>query len=148
MFLGEVSDVLLGFLGSDGGLAELGSLPSEGLQTDHDGVEVLALPQVDGLEGLLGGNAAGLGAVHKLVDVLHALEGHLRLLDLLDLAGFQGVDQLAKQLAVLEHLVEIVHVSRLADVSSCDQGNPVQAFYSLLFAVLGIDLRLGLGGNS
>lgn len=71
-------------------------LPSEGLDADDHRVKVLFLPQVNGLEGLLGGHAACLGSVHKVVDVFHALEGHAGGLDLLDMAGLQGVDDPVK----------------------------------------------------
>lgn len=66
-------------------------LPAEGLQADDDRVEVLSLPQVDGLEGFLRGHAQRLDNLEENVDVLHALERHLTLVDLLHRAGLDVV---------------------------------------------------------
>lgn len=140
LLLGEVADVLLRLFWANGRLIKLRSLPSQRLQADNNRVEVLSLPKVHSLEGLLSGHAAGLSTLHEGVDVLHALEGHGGGLDLLDLTGLEGVNHLAQQLSVLQGFVEIVGVSRLVDVGACDDGDPFQALGGLLFAVFCVDL--------
>lgn len=53
LLLAEVAHVLLGLLGSDGRFAKVSGLPAQRLQADNDRVQVLTLPQVHALEGLL-----------------------------------------------------------------------------------------------
>lgn len=66
-------------------------LSSQGLQADDHWVEVLPLPKVNSLEGLLSGDAHRAGAVQEGVDVLHALERHLWLVDFLHWSGLDFV---------------------------------------------------------
>lgn len=68
-------------------------LSPERLKTDDDRVEVLSLPEVDRLEGFLSGDTHGSSSLKESVDVLHTLEGHLTLVDLLHGARFQCIDQ-------------------------------------------------------
>jgi len=105
LFLSELASVLIGFLRADRGLSVLGCLfkrnnlieisslkilnfemkylATESLKADDDRVEILLFPQVDSLEELLGRNAHIPGSLQEGVDVLHALESHLGLLNFL-----------------------------------------------------------------
>ena len=67
-----------------------------GLKADDHAVEVLLLPEVHSLEELIRRHAQGLGRRQEAVDVLHALEGHLALLDLLHRARLDLVHQAGK----------------------------------------------------
>ncbi|KAF4518353.1 hypothetical protein B566_EDAN007080, partial [Ephemera danica] len=105
LLLAELSHVLVSLLGSNAGQTVVASLrkysrnESRNKQAslcspmlvlsenaNDDGVEVLSLPQVDGLEGFLRGHAQLARHVQERVDVLHALEGHGALVDFLDAA--------------------------------------------------------------
>lgn len=108
LLLGEFSYVLVGFFGAYGEFTVVGRLPSERLQADDHRVKVLLLPQVDGLEGLLRRDAQLLRSLEECVYILHALEGHGRLIDLLDGPGLDGVHKLAEQSAVPEDFVEVL----------------------------------------
>lgn len=57
LLLGEISNILVGFLRPDGRLSEVTRLPAEGLQASDDRIQILLLPKVDSLEGLLRGDA-------------------------------------------------------------------------------------------
>lgn len=148
LLVAELAFVLVGFLGSDRWLAILTGFPAQRLQADDYRVEVLPFPQVHGLEGLLRWNAELLGTLEEGRDVLHALEGHLAGVDLLDRTGFDRVGQVTQQDAILEHLVEVVHLAGGVDRFAGHFLDPFQTFRGELFAVFGVDLSLGLGGES
>lgn len=74
-------------------------------------------------------------------DILHALESHLALVDLLHGAGLQTVDQSAQQSTVLQHLEEILHVPRGANGFAGDLLDPLQALLRQLIAVFGVNLK-------
>ena len=65
-------------------------------------MEVLLLPQVHRLEELVRTDAQVLGRRQEAVDILHALEGHLALLDLLDGAGLDLVHQAGTKKRICE----------------------------------------------
>lgn len=71
-------------------------LSSKRLQANDHRIQVLAFPQVNSLEGLLGWYTEGLGALHELVDVFHALECHGRRLNFPDCSRFQGIGNSGK----------------------------------------------------
>lgn len=144
----ELALVLVRLLRPDRRLAVLAGLATERLQADHHRVEVLPLPQVHRLEGFLRRHAKLLRALQERRDVLHALERHLARVDLLDRAGLDRVRQVAQQNAVLEHLVEVVHLAARVDRLPGDLLDPIQTLGGQLFAVLGVDLSLGFGGKS
>jgi len=148
LLLRELTHVAGCLLGPDAGLAEFRSLPAEGLQTDNDAVEVLPLPQVDGLEGLRVRHPERLGVGREGVDVLHALEGHGARLDLLHGSRLQYVDQTAEHLTVPEDLEEVVRIPFGADVLPENFLDPVQRLFGRLLRVLGVDLGVGLCGKS
>lgn len=116
-------------------------LATQRLQADNHRVQILALPQVDALEGLLGGDTEVLGAREEGRDVLHALEGHFAVVDLLDGAGLQGVGQLAQDDAILEHLEEVVGVAGCVNGLLGDGLDPLEALLGQLLAVLGVNLQ-------
>jgi len=147
LLLGELAHVLRGLLGADGGLPEVRALPAEGLETDDDAVEVLPLPEVDGLEGLRLCDAQALGVGGEGVDVLHALEGHRARLDLLHGARLQHVDQAAENLSILEDLVEVVLVAIGVDVLAENFLDPVEHLSGGLLRVLGVHLSVSLGSK-
>ena len=68
-------------------------LATESLEADDDGIEILPLPQIDGLEELLRGHAESLGRFQERVDVLHALESHFALLNALDDPWLHNIGQ-------------------------------------------------------
>lgn len=148
LLVGELALVLVRFLGSDRGLAVLAGLATQRLQADHNRVKVLPFPQVHRLEGFLRGHAELLGALEERRDVLHALERHLARVDLLHRAGLDRVRQVTQQHAVLEHLVEVVHLAAGVDRLPGDLLDPFQTFGGQLFAVFGVDLSLGFGSES
>lgn len=148
LFVAELALVLVRFLGPDRRLAILTGFPAERLQADDDRVQVLPLPQVHGLEEFLRWDAELFRRLQEGGDVLHALEGHLAGVDLLDRAGIDRVRQVAQQHAVLEHLVEVVHLAGGVDRLAGDFLDPFQTLGCQLFAVFGVDLSLGFGSES
>lgn len=148
LFVGELAFVLVRLLGSDRWLSVLAGLATERLQADDHRVEVLPLPEVHRLEGFLWWHAKLLRTLQEGRDVLHALERHLAGVDLLHRSGFDRVGQVTQQHAVLEHLVEVVHLAGCVDRFAGDLLDPFQTFGGQFFAVLGVDLSLGLGGES
>lgn len=144
----ELTLVLVRLLGSDRWLSVLAGLATKRLQADDHRVEVLSLPEVNRLEGFLWWHAELLRTLQEGRDVLHALERHLAGVDLLHRSGFDRVGQVTQQHAVLEHLVEVVHLAGCVDRFAGDLLDPFQTFGGQFFAVLGVDLSLGLGSES
>lgn len=144
----ELALVLVRLLGSDRWLSVLAGLAAKRLQADDHRVEVLPFPEVHRLEGFLWWYAKLLRTLQEGRDVLHALERHLAGVDLLHRSGFDRVGQVTQQHAVLEHLVEVVHLAGCVDRFAGDLLDPFQTFGGQFFAVLGVDLSLGLGGES
>lgn len=144
----ELALVLVGLLRSDRRLAVLAGLATQRLQADDHRVEVLPFPEVHRLEGFLWGHAELLRTLQEGRDVLHALERHLAGVDLLHRAGLDRVGQVTQQHAFLEHLVEVVHLAGCVDRLARHLLDPFQTFRGQLFAVLGVDLSLGFGGES
>lgn len=68
-------------------------------------------------------------------NVFHALEGHCALVDFLDGSGFQRVDELAEENAVLQDLEEVVHVAAGVDRLASDFLDPFEALGSQFVAV-------------
>lgn len=116
-------------------------LSAERLQTYHNGIKVLSFPQIHSLEGFLRGHPQVFGSLQKGADVLHALEGHLALVDFLHAARFDVVHQSAKQRAVLQDFVEVIHVARCVEILVCDPADPLKDLLCELFAVFGINLK-------
>ena len=75
------------------------------MQAQGDLSDVALLEQVSSLEDLLLGHSVLLDGRLEALDVLHQLEVGSLLLDLLHRSGGDGVDQLAQDDAVLEHLL-------------------------------------------
>lgn len=148
LFIAELAFVLVRFLRSDRRLAILTGFPAERLKADHHRVQVLPFPQVHGLEEFLRGNAKLFRPLQEGGNVLHALEGHLAGVDLLDRAGIDRVGQVTQQDAILEHLVEVVHLAGGVDRFAGDFLDPFQTLGSELFAVFGVDLSLSFGSES
>lgn len=113
---------------------------SEGLEADDDRVEVLALPQVDRLEELLRRDTHLTGRLQEAVDVLHALERHRALLDLLHDARLHDVGELAEQGAVAQLLVDVVWVAGQVGGLAGQRVNPLHHFAGVLLVVLAHDL--------
>lgn len=148
LFVAELALVLVRFLWSDRRLAILTGFSAERLQADDHRVQVLPFPQVDGLEEFLRWNAELLGRLQEGGDVLHALEGHLAGVDLLDRSGIDCVGQVTQQDTVLQHLVEVVHLAGGVDRFAGDFLDPFQALGCELLAVFGVDLSLSFGSES
>lgn len=148
LFVAELTLVLVRLFGPDGRLSILSGFSAKRLKADDYRVEVLPFPQVDGLEGFLWWYAELLGALEEGGDVLHALEGHLAGVDLLDRTGFDRVGEVTQQDAILEHFVEIVHLAGGVDGFAGDFLDPFQTFCGELFAVFGVDLSLGFSSES
>lgn len=144
----ELAFVLVRFLWSDRWLSILTSFSAKRLKADDYRVEVLPFPQVNSLEGFLWWNSELLGTLEESGDVLHALEGHLAGVDLLDRTGFDRVGEVTQQDAILEHLVEVVHLAGGVDRFASDFLDPFQTFGCELFAVFGVDLSLGFSSES
>lgn len=85
----------------------------------------MPFPQVHSLESFLRGNAHLDGHLQEGVNVLHALERHLTFIDLLDGAGLDAVHHPAEQSAVLEDLIEVVHVTGGVEVLLGDDLDPL-----------------------
>lgn len=73
-------------------------------------------------------------------NVLHALECHLALIDLLHGARLQAIDQLTQQHSILEYLIEVLHVSGGAGGLTRDLLNPLETLRRQFIAILGVDL--------
>lgn len=144
----ELALVLVRLLRSNRGLAVLAGLAAERLQADDHRVEVLSLPEVHGLEGFLWWHTELLRTLQEGRDVLHALERHLAGVDLLHRTGLDRVRQVTQENAVLENFVEVVHLPGCVDRFAGDLLDPFQTLGGQFFAVLGVDLSLGLGGES
>lgn len=148
LFIAELTFVLVRFLRADRRLAILTGFPAERLQADDHRVQVLPFPQVDGLEEFLRGNAELFRRLQEGGNVLHALEGHLAGVDLLDCTGVDRVGQITQQDTVLEHLVEVVHLAGGVDRLGGHFFDPIQTLGCELFAVFGVDLSLSFGSES
>lgn len=144
----ELALVLVRFLGPNRRFAVFAGLATKRLQADDHRVEILPLPEVHRLEGFLWWHAKLLRTLQEGRNVLHALERHLAGVDLLHRSGFDRVGQVTQQHAVLEHLVEVVHLAGCVDRLAGDLLDPFQTFGGQFFAVLGVDLSLGLGSES
>lgn len=96
LLIAELAFVLVGFLRSDRSLSVFAGFSAKRLQTDDYRVEVLPLPQVNGLERFLWWYTELFGTLEEGGDVLHALEGHFAGVDLLDRAGFDRVGKIAE----------------------------------------------------
>ena len=93
LLLREVPFVLIGLFGSYSPNTEFRRLSGQRLQTDLNRSQVLLFPQIDGLELLFCRDSQFGCAAQEELDVLHALECHLRLIVLLDRIWLDGVDQ-------------------------------------------------------
>lgn len=130
LLLGELTLVLVSHLGSQAGSGVLGvqlglkdnspiSIRSynksqrptyqtrQSVQAQGDLGNVALLEQISSLEDLLLWHSVLLDASLEPLDVLHQLEVGSLLLDLLDGSGSNGVDQLAQDNAVLQHILVI-----------------------------------------
>lgn len=105
----------------------------------------MPLPQVDRLEGLLRWHPEVPRCRQESAYVLHALERHLAVVDLLDDARLDGVHQTAEEGAVLEDLIEVVHVAGRVEVLLGDPADPLEDFLGQVFAVFGIHLEESAG---
>lgn len=108
----ELAFVLVRFLWSDRWLSILTGFSAKRLKADDYRVEVLPFPQVNGLEGFLWWNSELLGTLEESGDVLHALEGHLAGVDLLDRTGFDRVGEVTQQLNRKHLLVQFKSTSQ------------------------------------
>lgn len=106
----------------------------QSVQAESDLSNVALLEQVGGLEDLLLWHAVLLNSRLEALNVLHQLEVGSLLLDLLHGSGRDGVDQLAEDDAVLQHL--IVFADQLL---ASDGRDPIQ---NLLLSVLVAGLKL------
>lgn len=68
-------------------------LSAQRLQANDHRVQILAFPQVNGLECLLGRHAHGYGHGQKVIDVFHAFESHRASVHFLHGTRDQGVHQ-------------------------------------------------------
>lgn len=114
----------------------LSYLATQRLQADDDRVEILTLPEIDTLECLLSGYTKVLGTLQESRNVLHALEGHFTLVDLLNAAGLQCVGQFAQDHTILEHLKEVFRIARCVNRLRRNSLNPFQGLLCELLAVL------------
>lgn len=144
----ELALVLVRLLRADRWLAVLTGLPAQRLDADDDRVQVLPLPQIHRLEGFLRGDAELFRTLQEGGNVLHALKRHLAGVDLLHRTGVDRVGQVAQDHAVLEHLVEIVHLTGGVDRLARHLLDPFQTFGGEFFAVLVVYLSLGFSGES
>lgn len=140
LLLRELAFILFSFLGSNGRLAILGCLTTESLEADDDRVEILPLPQVDGLEELLRWHAECLGRFQERVNVFHTLEGHFALLNALDDARLHNIGQFAQESSITQVLVNVIGISGGVVRFTGQLTDPFEYFLSVLLAVFAIDL--------
>lgn len=102
--------------------------------------DVLLLVQINGLENVLVGYTVGLQGLLEVVDVLHHLELATGRVDLGNGTGLDGVDQIAQNLSVLEHII-VGLASR--ELDSNDGLNPCLGFLILNGITFACDLYIG-----
>lgn len=128
LLFGEVANILVSFLWSDARLTVVASLPAERLEADNHGVEILPLPEVNSLEGLLRWDAERSRRFEERVYILHAFERKRGLVHFLHGTLLDFVHQFAKEDAILQGLKEVVHVPVGIYVFAGDRLDPFQTF--------------------
>lgn len=84
--------------------------------------DVLLLVQINGLENVLVWHTVRLQGLLEVVDVLHHLELATGRVDLGNGTGLDGVDQIAQNLTVLEHIVVGLAGGELGSNDGLDPG--------------------------
>lgn len=139
LLLGKVTNIFVRLFGSDTWFAIVPSLSTERLQTNHNGIKVLPLPEIDGLEGLLSWDAECPRGFQEGVYIFHALECEASFVNFLHRPVFDIVYQFAKKHPVPQGLVKIVHVPSCAYILARDRFYPFQTFLRQFLAVFTVN---------
>lgn len=107
LLFSETAHIFRCFLRSNSWLSEIRRFSPEWLQTDDNRIQVLTFPQVDRLKLFLRWDAKLGDFCQKVVDVLHTLESHLRLVHFANWIGLQTIDKSTVRSKVRNQFIKI-----------------------------------------